>query len=182
VVEPDNSVWATKLSALSPTPTIFFSALGTTKAQAGGQEQQKAIDYDLNLQLAKAAKEAGVKVYVLISSASPDANSRIFYSRMKGELERDVTALGFEHTIFVRPGLILGPREDSRPAEAAIQGVAKFLGGISGMLANGWSQDAGDIGRAAVSAGLQAAEGKVKEKVWFVHGADIIRLGKTEWK
>lgn len=66
----DNSTWSTQLTNASPTPSIFFSALGTTRAAAGSVEAQRAIDYDLNLALAKAAKEVGVKTYGTLSSLS----------------------------------------------------------------------------------------------------------------
>jgi hypothetical protein len=182
IVEPESSKWASKLSSIQPTPPIFFSALGTTRAQAGGFENQKKIDYDLNLELAKAAKEAGVKVYVLISGAAMSKTSPFAFSRMKAELEEAVTALGFEHTVILKPGLIVGSREDSRPPEAALRGVAKFMGAISGgLLKDWWAQDADVIGKAAVSAGLKALEGGAP-KVWDVEQSEIVKLGRTEWK
>jgi len=101
---------------------------------------------------------------------------------MKGELEDSVKALGFEKTIFVRPGLIVGSREESRPAEAVVRKIA----GFAGMLGNGfkdfWAQDADTIAKAAITAGLMAVDGKVKENVWIVAQSDIVRLGRTEWK
>lgn len=69
------------------------------------------------MELAKKAKEAGVKVYVLISSAGVSTNAMFPYSRMKAELDEAVKALDFEHTVLVKPGLIGGSREDSRPPE-----------------------------------------------------------------
>lgn len=86
----------------------------TTRSQAGSHESHRKLDVDLNLALAKAAKESSVRVYVLISSANPRSSSRAAYSRMKGELEDAVEKLGFEWTAFVRPGLILGKREERR--------------------------------------------------------------------
>jgi len=61
----DNSEWVSKIESLSPVSTIFFSALAATRADAGGAAGVRKIDYDLNLALAKAAKERGVKCYVL---------------------------------------------------------------------------------------------------------------------
>jgi len=101
---------------------------------------------------------------------------------MKGELEEAVKALGFERTIILRPGLIVGGREDSRPAEYAIQCVAGLAGRIGDRFKDFWAQDAGVIGRAAVVAGLMAEKGEVQEKVWLVGQSDIVRLGRTEWK
>lgn len=182
IIEADSSQWHSKLSSIQPTPSIFFSALGTTKAQAGGVENQRKVDYDLNLELAKAALAAGVKIYVLISSAAISKTSPVAYSRMKAELEEAVTELGFEHTIILKPGLIVGTREVSRPSEAVFRGVAKFLGAISGgHLKDWWAQDAEVIARAAVSAGLKALEGGAP-KVWDVAQSEIVKLGRTEWK
>ena len=68
-IEPDTAQWVAKLAALSPTPTTVFSALGTTRAQAGGVQNQWKIDHDLNVEIAKAAKAAGTQTFVFVSSA-----------------------------------------------------------------------------------------------------------------
>jgi uncharacterized protein YbjT (DUF2867 family) len=101
------------------------------------------------------------------------------YTKMKGELEEAIKALDFERTVILRPGLIVGGREDSRPLEFAIQCVAGVAGKFGNGFKDSWAQDAGIIARAAVAAGLQAEKA---EKVWMVGGSDIIRLGRTEWK
>lgn len=163
--------------------SIFFSALGTTKAQAGGIENQRKIDLDLNLSMAKAAKDAGVETYILISSGGADSTSRMAYLRMKGELVDGVKALGFKHTVIMNPGLILGTREDSRPLEAVARTIAGFLGGISGgALTNSWAQDADTIAKAAVSAGVQILDGKREPGVWVMPQSEIVELGLTGWK
>lgn len=38
------------------------------------------------------------------------------------------------------------------------------------------------IAKAAVNAGLQCLNGEFKEAVWELGQADIVRLGRTEWK
>jgi hypothetical protein len=160
---------------------VFFSGLGTTKAQAGSFEAQVKIDHDLNLELAKAAKAAGVTTYVLISSSGASSTSMVAYSKMKGQLEDDVEKLGFTHTIVLRPGLIVGARDDSRPAEAVLRKVANVMGSVSGgALKNFWAQDAEIIAKAAVSAAEKAEERE--PGLWVLGQADIVRLGKTEWK
>lgn len=180
---PDTTTWAPQLSSITPPPSIFFSALGTTKAAAGSVEAQRKIDYDLNLELAKAAKERGVKVYVLISSGSASSSSFVPYTKMKGELEDSVQALGFEHTVILRPGLIVGNREDSRPPEFVFRKIAGFMGSITSGLKDFWAQDAEVIARAAVSAGVTALQSSEKTpKVWTLGQSDIVRLGRTEWK
>lgn len=138
------------------------------------------------MDLAKAAKEAGTKVYVLISSANASTESHLAYPRMKGQIEKSILELGFDKTVIVRPGLILGPREESRPWEAVAQGVTNMMGWISKpWLSDPYAQNATEIARASVSAGMKALKGtdeESKQKVWFLHGKDIIRLGRTEWK
>ena len=164
---------------------IFMSGLGTTRAAAGGFENQRKIDYDLNLELAKAAKEAGTKSYVLISSAGSSSSSSFGYPKMKGQLEDAVKALDFEHCIILRPGLIVGVRETQHhgAAEVVLRKMANAAGSVSGdRLKDFWAQDADVIAKAAVRAGLDCIEGKEKEKFRILTQADIVRLGRTEWK
>jgi len=105
------------------------------------------------------------------------------YSKMKGELDDAVQALGFERTIIVKPGLLLGTRQDSRPPEFFFRKIADVLGAVSGdRLKNFWAQDAEIVARAAVKASLDAVQGKQKEAVRVLSQADIVRVGKTEWK
>jgi nucleoside-diphosphate-sugar epimerase len=182
IIEPSSDKWGAQIAAIKPAAQILFSALGTTRAQAGGFENQHKIDYDLNLDVAKAAKAAGVKVYVLISSSGSSANSRLGYPKMKGELEEAVKKLDFDSTIILRPGLIVGGREDSRPSEFVVRKIAGVLGAISKpWLTDAWAQDAEVIGRAAVSAGEKALTGEAP-KIWMLGQSDIVRLGRTEWK
>lgn len=176
----DSQAWP---SQFPKSASIFLSALGTTKAQAGSIENQRKIDLDLNLALAKAAKEAGVQTYVLISSAATSSTSRMPYSKMKGELEDAVKEIGFKHTVILKPGLIVGDRDDSRPPEFVLRKVANLFGAVSGnRLKDFWAQDAEVIARAAVHAGVECLEGKKEDGVWEVGQADIVRLGRTEWK
>ncbi|KAK0103425.1 Protein fmp52, mitochondrial [Cadophora gregata] len=181
LVNKETSHWAASITNVTPPPAIFLSALGTTKVAAGSIEAQRKIDLDLNIEVAKAAKAAGVKIYVLVSTAGANSKSMIPYSKMKGELEESVKEIGFEHTIILRPGLLVGAREESRPAEAILRGVANCLGSVAHVLKDTWAQDAEVVGKAAVSAGLQALEGG-KPKVWEIGQSEIVRLGRTEWK
>jgi len=182
IIETDSSRWSESVKALSPPPNVFISALGTTKAQAGSIEAQRKIDYDLNLSLAQAAKDAGIQVYVLISSDAVSRKSMFPYSRMKAELEDAVQSLDFPHTVILKPGLLVGTRSESRPAEAAIRGIAKGLRSISKSLTDFWAQDADVIGKAAVAASVQCIEGKREKGTWVISQSEIIRLGRTEWK
>ncbi len=124
----DPAAWAAYVQG-----DVLFSALGTTLKQAGGKEAQYEVDHTFQLQTAKSARENGVPAFVLVSSSGANERSRIFYSRMKGELEREVRALGFPRLRILRPGILAGDREEARPAEHAaavlMQGM-KFVPGL----------------------------------------------------
>ena len=118
---------------------------------------------------------------MLISSGGANAQSFMAYPKMKGELEEAVKGLGFEHTVILRPGLIVGPREESRPAEFVVRKIAGAVGMLGHGFTDFWAQDAEVIARAAVSAGFKAL-GDGAPKVWEVSQAEIVKLGRIEWK
>ena len=180
IISKESTEWISKFPSGSQ---LFISALGTTRGNAGGFENQRKIDYDLNLSMAKAAKEAGSKIYVLISSSGANSKSALGYPKMKGELEDAVQELGFDNVVILRPGLIVGNRQESRMAEGVLRKIAGFAGSVSGnALKDFWAQDDLVIARAAVKAGLDAVEGKATDKVKILGQSDIVRLGRTEWK
>lgn len=109
---------------------VLFSALGTTLKQAGSQDAQWKVDHTYQLEVARAAAANDVACCVLVSSAGADPHSRIFYSRMKGVLERDVAGLGFNCLQILRPGLLAGDRRESRPGEAVGGAVLRVLNAI----------------------------------------------------
>jgi len=113
------------------TGDVAFSALGTTIKQAKTQEAQKKVDYDYQFAFAKAAAKNGVRCYVLVSSASANPKSRLFYSRIKGELDRDVQTLGFDRVRILRPSLLGGERKQARAGEkigSVLLGAVNALG------------------------------------------------------
>jgi len=184
-IDSDTTTWAAKLSAIKPAPITVFSALGTTRQQAGGIADQWKIDHDLNIELSKAAKAQGVHNFVFVSSAGTRGmlSNHVPYSRMKIGVEDTIKALGFDHAVILRPGMILGEREKAHQGAwlmfAAINTVGKFVGqGAKDML----GQEAEVIAKAAVHAARIIEEGKAPEKYWVLEQDDIIRLGRTEWK
>lgn len=86
---------------------VLFSCLGTTLKQAGSKNNQRHIDYDIPLQFATIARQNAVDKMVLLSSYGADANSRIFYSQIKGKLEDAIAELRFTSYTIFRPGLLL---------------------------------------------------------------------------
>ena len=132
--------------------------------------------------MAKAAKEAGASVYVIVSVNGASATSIVPYSRMKGELDDAVQKLDFKHTVIVKPGLLVGTRDNSRPAEATVQKIANVMGGVSNVLKDFWAQDADVVAKAAIAAARECAEGKRKEGVWVIEQAEVVKLGRTQWE
>jgi len=105
-------------------------ALGTTIKLAGSQEGFRRVDHDYPLWLAQALREGGTGAFVLNSSTGADPASRVFYLRVKGELERDLRALGFDALTLVRPGFIGGERAVPRPAERVTLAALRVLGPV----------------------------------------------------
>lgn len=107
-----------------------FCCLGTTIKKAGSKGEFRRVDHDLVLAFAKAARAAGVAQLHVVSAKGADPASRIFYSRVKGEVERDLAALGFPCLVLYRPSLIGGERAERRPAEKFAMGAARWLSPI----------------------------------------------------
>jgi uncharacterized protein YbjT (DUF2867 family) len=121
-------------AALPPLPAVdeAYLALGTTIKVAGSQAAFRAVDFDANLAVARAAKAAGARRVGLVSAMGADAHSRIFYSRVKGELEEALAALNFESLVFARPSILIGDREtlgqQVRSGERIAMRVSALLG------------------------------------------------------
>lgn len=94
-----------------------FCALGTTIATAGSRAAFRQVDFDYPLQVAQLAKAQGARRFMLVSAAGANARSRIFYSRVKGELEEAIAALGFESATFAQPSFLAGERAEVRLGE-----------------------------------------------------------------
>lgn len=104
---------------------VAFSCLGTTLKAAGSKEAQRKVDFDYQYEFAKAAKENDVDDYILVSSYGANPQSKIFYSRMKGELEEAVKKLHFSKITVFKPGML--ERKDSdRPGEVLGSRIIKF--------------------------------------------------------
>jgi uncharacterized protein YbjT (DUF2867 family) len=119
------------LAGLAP-PAVAFSCLGTTLKKAGSREAFRAVDYGAVLAFARASRQAGASVFVHVSSLGAALHSRAFYLAVKGEIERDVTSLGFSSTYALRPSMLDGEREERRPAEKVGLVVMRALGPLLG--------------------------------------------------
>lgn len=109
-----------------------YCCLGTTIRKAGSQEAFRQVDYDYPVALAIAAAGGGARRLLVVSALGANPDSRIFYSRVKGEMEIAVRAAGVPATIFFRPSLLSGPRAEARRGERIGEAVGKVLGPLLG--------------------------------------------------
>lgn len=109
-----------------------YLALGTTIKVAGSQAAFRAVDFDANLAVARAALAAGARRGGLVSAMGANAASSVFYNRVKGELEAALQVLPFEGLSIARPSLLIGDRltlgQPTRPGERWGEAIARFLG------------------------------------------------------
>ncbi len=112
---------------------VLYSAMGTTLKDAGSKDAQYKIDYTYQYQAAKAAAANGVKEYVLVSAAGSSPEAKIFYSKMKGELEQAVQKLPFEAIHIMRPGMLTGERARVRTGEKIGVGIMNVISMIPGL-------------------------------------------------
>ncbi|GGD97529.1 nucleoside-diphosphate sugar epimerase [Tsuneonella deserti] len=113
----DPSKWGEVFEAVRPQALIC--AVGTTWRKSGRDEDAfRAVDYDLVLATARAAKAAGIERMVAVSSTGADEMSKNRYLRTKGEVERELGRMKFKRLDILRPGLLKGQRiGDLRPLE-----------------------------------------------------------------
>lgn len=104
-------------------------ALGTTIRKAGSREAFRRVDHDYVVEAARLAKAEGTRHFLVVSALGANPSSRIFYNRVKGEMERDVRAIGFERLTIVRPSLLLGHRDEFR--------LGEHIAGLVGILIPG---------------------------------------------
>ena len=136
---------------------VLFSCLGTTIHAAGSQEAQWKVDYTYQYEAALSAHKNGVGCLVLVSSIGADADSKVFYTRMKGQLDRDVQAIGFPKLFILRPPSLIRKGSD-RFGEKAGVAILRCLNSI-GLLKGLRPMPTSDVARAMIALAKRPAEG-----------------------
>jgi len=115
-----------------PRADEVYLALGTTIKVAGSQQAFRAVDFDANLAVARAALASGARRAGLVSAMGANPKSGLFYSRVKGEIEEALAALAFQGVVIARPSMLAGDRESlgqpERRGERIALSVTRLLG------------------------------------------------------
>jgi uncharacterized protein YbjT (DUF2867 family) len=144
-----------------PASDAALCALGTTIKTAGSQAAFRAVDFDAVLAFAQAAKAAGVQRFAVVSALGASASSSNFYSRVKGEMETALTALGFESLLIARPSLLTGNREALGQPRRNLEHLAMQLSApLSALVPAAWRPiEASTVARALLRALAQPQRG-----------------------
>lgn len=95
----------------------FYCCIGTTKAKTPDEDTYRRIDFQYPLDFARIARTQGVEQLHLVSALGADSQSYIMYNKLKGELEEALKQLNFSCLYIYQPSLLIGERQESRPAE-----------------------------------------------------------------
>lgn len=160
--------WADIVRELKP--DIAISCLGTTMKIAGTQAAFRSVDYDLVLDFARAARAAGARQFIGVSSVGASQNSGNFYLKTKGASENAIRDLDFERMDILRPGLLTGgKRSESRFGESLgmmFSPVTDLL--LVGPLSKFRSTPSAKVAQAVVTLALAGGHGR------FIHENDSI--------
>ena len=156
-----------------PSSDIAICALGTTMADAGSKSAFKAVDFDAVMAFARAAKQSGVRHFLVVTAVGADIGSRAFYSRVKGAVEIELTTVGFDRVDIVRPGLLLGKRQSRRLIEQVLQGLSPAIALIT---RGPWARYA-SISAEQVAGALLALSHETSPGVFYHQSPELQCLG-----
>lgn len=124
-IDLTNTNWQEKLAQYSITHA--FNCLGTTIKVAKTREAFRAVDHDLVMDFARTVQQAGAGFFSTVSSLGASESSPAFYSRVKGEVERELKQMNFDHLAIWQPSLLVGDRKEERFGEDLGQVAFKLL-------------------------------------------------------
>ena len=152
-----------------------YIALGTTIKVAGSEAAFRAVDFDLVVAIARAARSAGARRLAVVSALGADRRSRVFYNRVKGEMEEAVAALGYATVVIARPSLLLGDRAAlGQPTRRGEVWAARLLGPLLPLVPAGVRP----IEAPVVAAALVAALDQATPGTRVLSSADLQQLGR----
>ncbi len=107
-----------------------FCCLGTTIAKAKSKENFRRVDYEYPLKMAQLSEQKGVQNFSIVSSLGANSNSPIFYNKVKGYIEGDISKLSIPKINILQPSMLLGDRSEKRLKEDIGKVVMKVLNPI----------------------------------------------------
>ncbi len=138
-----------------------YIALGTTIKVAGSEAAFRQVDFEFVVATAEAARAAGATRLAIVSALGADAHSRVFYNRVKGEMQDAVTQLGYASVVLAQPSLLVGDRAAlGQPERRGEVWGARLLGPVMALVPRGVRPIAArDVAAALVAATLDARPG-----------------------
>jgi uncharacterized protein YbjT (DUF2867 family) len=137
-----------------------FCCLGTTIKQAGSQPAFRRVDHDFVVGSARVGLRAGATQFLLVSAIGADPESRVFYSRVKGETEAAIRQLSYQAIQIFRPSVLLGERPEFRLGERiAMLGAPVLTALLFGRLRRYRPIQAATVARAMVTIAHEAPRG-----------------------
>jgi uncharacterized protein YbjT (DUF2867 family) len=152
---------------------VAVSSLGTTRRKAGTWDRFVAVDRHAVLAFARAARTAGAGHFLTISSSGADPASRNPYLQLKGEVEEELTAIGFERLDIMRPGLLLGERHGDR---RLLERLGIFMDPVSRLFLRGSLDRYAGIEAAAVARAMATLIERPGPGRSRYHNREILRL------
>ena len=156
-----------------PSADIAICTLGTTMSDAGSKPAFKAVDFDAVMTFARAAKQSGVRHFLVVTAVGADPDSRAFYSRIKGAVEIELDTIGFERLDILRPGLLLGQRQSRRFVEQVLQDLSPAIALIT---RGPWARYA-SISAEKLAGALLALCHETNPGVFYHHSPELQSLG-----
>ncbi|GCD77068.1 hypothetical protein JCM31826_05500 [Thermaurantimonas aggregans] len=148
--------------------THIFMCIGTTRKKTPDRETYRTIDYGIPVRTAQLAANTDVYHMLVVSAIGSNPKSWIFYSKLKGEMERDVASTALPRVDFFRPSTIIGQRPERRPAEEWAIKIDRWLGGL---IPNTYrAVRAEQIARAMIDRAKLTEEGR-----YYVENAEILK-------
>ena len=121
------------LTDLNITADVFICALGTTIKIAKTKAAFRKVDFDYVVHFAKLAESVNAKKLIIVSALGANADSKVYYNKIKGEMEDCISNLKIPTIEFFQPSLLLGDRSESRPLEF----FAKSISPLSNLILAG---------------------------------------------
>jgi uncharacterized protein YbjT (DUF2867 family) len=145
------------------TGDCIFCCIGTTNANVKGDKAEyRKIDFDIPVNAARFGKEAGFSQYLIVTALGANSNSRIFYNRLKGEVEEVIATFGYPSLHIFRPSFLLGNRAEQRAGETTFKSIFKA---IAFLLPSSMKPvEAADVARAMIKT---AKKGKAGMNIYY---------------